>query len=181
MPQKGVTPPHLQKKRRGKKTNLTRRHKGCDKNKKRAAAATKDKISEKGKRKACDTIEPSHDSPKKMRRAAAEQAETKRREQMADASKGCECDAIGERAMRCAIAVHFSRILDFPDRGKWAGKGGAIREIMTHFRIPDRSLLPGFGGLPISQARRAGCEKSAGSTCRNIQGKGGSCARGQKA
>ena len=139
MPQKGVAPAHLQKKRRGKKTNLGRVRKGTTKDKKRAAAATKNKISQKGKRKACDTIEPSHDSPKKLRRAAAEQAETKRREQMADASKGCECDAIGERAMRCAIAVHFSRILDFPDRGKWAGKGGAIREIMTHFRIPDGS------------------------------------------
>ena len=57
MPQKGVAPAHLQKKRRGKKTNLGRRHKGCDKNKKRAAAATKTKISQEGKRKACDTIE----------------------------------------------------------------------------------------------------------------------------
>ena len=100
VPQKGVAPAHLQKKRRGKKTNLSRRHKGCDKNKKRAAAAEKTTISQEGKRKACDTVEPSHDSPKKMRRAAAEQAETKRREQMADASKGCERDVIGERAFR---------------------------------------------------------------------------------
>ena len=117
-----------QPKRKTKKKGLMlKRKKAGGKDAKRATAATKTKISQAGKRKACDTIESSHDSPKKMRRAAAEQAETKRREQMADASKGCERDVIGERALRCAIAVHFVRLLDFPDRGEWGGKDGAVR------------------------------------------------------
>ena len=125
-----------QPKKKTKKRGLSvHGHKFGDKNKKRVKATkVSAKSVQKGKRKALvsDINEPQHVSPKKVHRAAAEQAESKRRAQMAAASKGCERDVIGERAFRCAIAVHFVRLLDYPDQGEWGGKDGAIRNIMDH-------------------------------------------------
>ena len=129
------------KKKRRKKIGRAYKGKGKDVKRAAAAAAAAAKDVQKGKRKALvsDHIQHEHVSPKKVHRAAAEQAESKRRAQMAAASTGCERDVIGERAFRCAIAVHFVRLLDYPDQGEWGGKDGAIRSIMDHFSIPDGS------------------------------------------
>ena len=46
---------------------------------------------------------------------------------------------ITNQQRRVAFAVYFVDVLDAPHQSEWNGRGGTIRAIMEHFKVPENS------------------------------------------
>eukprot|EP00936_MAST-01D_sp_MAST-1D-sp1_P002372 g2372.t1 len=114
MPQKGVAPAHLQKKRRGKKTNLGRVRKGTSKDKKRAAARAE---------KAEQTEQQAVEEQKPKRRVKAKSTKYVTSDQTG---------LVSDTQKRAFISVYYMTELDAPPKSEWKARGGTISTIIKN-------------------------------------------------